>query len=548
MRFPPTVLDQIRDGVSISDVVGRYVTWDKRKTNRARRDFWACCPFHPERTPSFHVDDRKGIYHCFGCGVTGDHFRFLTEKQGRTFPEAVEEVASIGGMTIPASTPESREAAAKRMSLVQANETATAWFQDQLQRTPEAMAYLAGRGITPDEIGAYRLGWAPDGNALLRAKLGDVDDLVTAGIVGRTDGRTYDWFRGRVMFPILDAKGQSVGFSGRAMGDGEPKYLNTPETPIFSKGSLLYNGATARKQAWEGVPFVLVEGNIDAIANGRVGMVGAAPMGTALTEAHVKLMAKATETATLAFDGDPAGRKAASKAIDLILPEVGPTFTARFAQLPDGQDPDSLIKRNPASYQTAIANAVSLGDMLWKRETVGISPAIPEHRAKLEGNLRKALELIRDKDTRRAYGAEFKDRLAALGERPKVYRSNSYSGHSTSPSAGRLLQGYRRTAGLSLKEAILVGAIAAAPQGALDLAEGLVSNDGLSPEATALVSKLVGALVDSPDGAIREVLEVAGLTDVVDDALAKANAAGVALELGSEGAAALGVLRGTAVH
>lgn len=547
MRFSTSLLDEVRDRIALSSIVARRVQWDRKKTNPAKRDYWAPCPFHSEKTPSFHVDDRKGIYHCFGCGVTGDHFKFLMTLEGRSFPEAVEELAAQAGVQLPAETPEAREKAARRLTLVEANDKAMKWFEQQLTASPEAKAYLAFRGITPAEVKQFRLGYAPDANALKGAGLGDERDLADAGLLGRSDGRTFDWFRNRLIFPVLDAKGHALGFSGRAMGvDQEPKYLNTSETPIFDKGTVMFNGAAAKEAAWNGAQYVVVEGNVDVIAACRAGMAAAAPMGTALTEPHVKMMAKATDDAVMCFDGDAAGRKATFRAVDLILPAVSPAFSVRFAELPDGLDPDTMVKRSADGFVQAIKAAAPMGDVLWRRETLGINTALPEQRAKLEANLRTALKTIQDVDTRRAYGLDFKDRLAQLGKRPTVYRSNSYSQHSTSPSAGRLLTGFRKTVGLSLKEAILISAIAAAPHAALDLAETLGADERLSAEAQQLIGKIVMAMAGAPDQAITEILDAAGLADVVQEALDKASGAGVIMKLGSEDAAALSVLQGTA--
>ena len=523
----------------------------RRKPTRLAATGGGCCPFHGEKTPSFHVDDRKGIYHCFGCGAHGDHFRFLTEKAGRAFPDAVEELAREAGVSLPERTPEAEAQAVHRMTLVEANEAAARWYQQQLSTSPAVQEYVAKRGITRAEVGTFRLGFAPDGNALMKANLGDRKTLIEAGILGESeDGRVYDRFRDRLMFPILDKKGQVVAFSGRAMGSGADvaKYLNSPETPIFDKGSMLYNGAAARQAAWDGAQFVLVEGNVDVIAATRAGTAAAAPLGTALTEFHVKLMQKATADAVLCFDGDAAGRKAANRAIDLILPAVSPDFTCRFAVLPDGQDPDSLVRRNPSRFKDTIAAAMPLTDALWARETMGLSTGVPEQRAKLEARLREALGKIVDRPTRRAYGEHFKARLAALGERPRQYRSNSYSQHSTSPGAGRLANGFTRSTGLSLKDAILIASIAAAPRAAMDHVEDLADERRMSPEALELVNKLVGAMMAAPDAAMAEVLEATGLGDLVEEAMAKATGAGMAMAMDAESPAALDVIASMRVH
>ena len=550
MRIPSATLDEIRDAVKLSSVVGEHVIWDKRKTRASQGHFWCCCPVHSEKSPSFHVDDRKGFAHCFGCGWSGDAYKFLTERTGKTFPEAVEELAKRAGITLPESTPESRAIAARRLTLVEVNEAAASWFQEQLGKAPQVKAYAASRGLSPEELSAFRIGYAPAGNRLVNSSIAGVDEMVAAGVLGRSDdgGRLYDRFTDRLMFPITTLRGQVVAFSGRALSaDAQAKYLNTPETEIFDKGATLFNASTARAAAWEGAQLVAVEGQIDVIAATRVGHAAVAPMGTALTEAHVTQLAKFSEAPVLCFDGDAAGRKAQARAIDLILPAASGSFTARFSVLPDGQDPDSMVRRSPEAYRAAVDGAMSLADALWQRETAQPVTA-PEQRAKLEGKLRDALRTIKDPDTRRAYGQDFKERLAMLGKRPTLYRSNSYSQHSTSPSSGRLVMGFSRGSGLSLREAMLVTAIAAAPQAAMDRVESLNADDRLSPAAVALINSMVMAISSAPDTAVAEVLEAAGLTGDVQDAVSKALAAGVEMAIGSEAPAALQIIAGTVRH
>lgn len=550
MRYSTTFLDEVRDRVKLSALIGQYVIWDKRKTNASRLDYWGCCPFHGEKSPSFHVEDRKQTYHCFGCGAHGDAFRFLMEHAGRTFPEAVEELANMAGVPLPAQTPEAREAAVKRLTLVEANEKAAQWFQAQLATNPTAKDYAASRGLTAADLALFRIGYAPEGNALTQAHLGADDQMVEAGILGRSDqgGRLYDRFHGRLMFPIMDGKGKAIAFSGRDLtGKADAKYLNSPATSIFDKSNVLYNLHIAKPAAWDGAQLAVLEGQMDVIAATRAGLAAVSPQGTALTEQHVAQLQKISAEPVLCFDGDAAGRKAQGKAIDLIIPHVSPAFTARIAQMPDGEDPDSMVNRNPEQFVKLIGAALPLADALWKRETAAPIQK-PEDRARLEGALRAALKPIKDRDTKRAYGIDFKARLDAMGRPPKLYRSNSYSQHSTSPGAIRLLGGFRHEAGFSLKEAILIGAIAAAPRAALDNAENLAADDRLSAEAITLIGELVLALSKSPEGAVREALDAAGLGEAVDDALARASGAGVTMEIGSEATAAISVLANAKRH
>lgn len=543
-RFPSAFLDELRDRVTLSSIIGRTVQWDRAKTKASRGDFWARCPSHQEKTASFHADDRRGRFHCFGCGIGGDVFGWLTDHQGLTFTEAVAEVAEVAGLPLPTSTPESRAVAAKRLTLIEANEQAAVFFAEQLRKTPEAVAYVRARGITPDEVDRFRLGYAPNGGGILR-EFGQQDSTVEAGLVAvADDGRPYDRFRHRLMFPITDDRGRVVAFSGRTIGDDKAKYLNSPETPIFTKGEILYNAPEAKARAWKDQAAVVVEGNIDVIAASRTGVAACAPLGTALTAAHVKLLWRMSAEPVLAFDGDEAGHRAKARAIDLCLPEVSAGFSVGFANLPAGSDPDSLIRqRGPEAFLALVRQPQPLADALWERETSSGVVGTPERRAKLEADLRKAIGTIRDAATRRLYGRDFKDRLFALGRRPGVYRSNGHSNHSTSPSAGRLLHSFKRAATLSLREAILIGAIADAPQKAIEMAEELVADARMSEQAHALVSKLVDVILAAPPGALTEAIEVAGLAEAVAEALAKAAAAGIVMHVGGEGEAAVSALQ-----
>ncbi|MGO6903713.1 DNA primase, partial [Rhizobium ruizarguesonis] len=255
MRFSNTFLDDIRDRVPISNVIARRVSWDKRKTNVSRGDYWACCPFHGEKSPSFHCEDRKGRYHCFGCGVTGDHFRFLTELEGLSFPEAVQQIADMASVPMPLADPVMEKREKERGSLIDVMEMATQFFQDQLQTAngARARAYLRDRGLTGRIIETFRLGFAPDSrNALkefLAGKGVSKEQIEACGLVVHENVPvSYDRFRDRIMFPILSSREKVIAFGGRAMSaDAPAKYLNSNETELFHKGNVLYNFARARR-------------------------------------------------------------------------------------------------------------------------------------------------------------------------------------------------------------------------------------------------------------------------------------------------------------
>ncbi len=425
MRFSPTFLDEIRDRVPISDVIGKRVSWDRKKTQTSKGDYWACCPFHGEKSPSFHCEDRKGRYHCFGCGVSGDHFRFLTELEGLSFPEAVERIADMAGIPMPQPDPEAEKREQQRTTLLDVMELATQFFQDQLQTASgaKARAYLRDRGLTGRTIETFRLGFAPDSrNALkehLAAKGIAKDQMEACGLLvhGPDIPVSYDRFRDRIMFPILSAREKVIAFGGRAMAPDAPaKYLNSNETELFSKGHVLYNYARARRTlngADGNATIIAVEGYMDVIALHQAGVENAvAPLGTALTENQLDLMWKMTPQPVLCFDGDGAGIRAANRAVDLALPKLAPGKSVRFAMLPDGKDPDDMVRHEGrAPFDAVMAQARPLADMVWTREIAGGGFDTPEKRAELEARLKQVIAVIADENVRRHYGQDVRDRL-----------------------------------------------------------------------------------------------------------------------------------------
>ncbi len=436
MRFSPSFLDEIRDRVPISAVVGRRVTWDKKKTNVSRGDYWACCPFHGEKSPSFHCEDRKGRYHCFGCGVSGDHFRFLSELEGLSFPEAVQQLADMAGMAMPQPDAQAERREKERTSLLDVMEMATAFFQDQLQSAAgaRARAYLRDRGLTGRTIETFRLGYAPEGRNVLKEYLAGKgvpkDQIEACGLVvhGPEIPVSYDRFRDRIMFPILSSREKVIAFGGRAMSPDAPaKYLNSNETELFHKGNVLYNFARARKSAQGGgrgaagdegthATVIAVEGYMDVIALHQAGIENAvAPLGTALTESQLELLWKMTPQPVLCFDGDGAGIRAANRAAELALPYIKPGRTVRFALLPDGKDPDDLVRHEGrAPFDKVLASAKPLAEMIWSREVGGGSYDTPESRAELEARLRQLVSVIADENVRRHYQQDVRDRLNAF--------------------------------------------------------------------------------------------------------------------------------------
>jgi DNA primase len=425
MRFPPAFLDDIRSRVSLSSVVGRKVAWDRRKSNPGRGDFWACCPFHSEKTPSFHVDDRKGRYHCFGCKASGDIFTFLTEKEGVSFPEAVERLAQEAGLPLPQLSESDIRREAERASLFEVMEMAAAFFEAELQAARGAWArgYLADRALSGAVQKTFRLGFAPDDRSALRSHLASkgvgIEQMAEAGLVisGPDIPVAYDRFRDRVMFPIADWRSRLIAFGGRALGpDAQAKYLNSPETTLFHKGSILFNGANARAAAHDGKPLIVVEGYIDVIAMVTAGFEGTvAPLGTALTEEQLALLWKIADEPVLCFDGDKAGRRAAYRAVDLALPKLQPGKSLGFAMLPEGRDPDDLIRSGGrAAMEEVLKSACPLADILWMRETESTSFDTPERRAALEARIGDILHAIGHEAVRKYYRQDFEARVRAL--------------------------------------------------------------------------------------------------------------------------------------
>ena len=427
MSFPPDFLDTLRSRVSLSEIVGRRVSWDARKTNLRRRDFWACCPFHGEKSPSFHVDEAKGFFHCFGCGVSGDAIGFLQQLDGLSFPEAVERLAAEAGLQMPPKSPRDEAAHQRRKSLHDVLDLAARFFASELKsaRGANARSYLDGRGCGPALWDTFGLGVTTGRTSLLqhlRAQDVSVELMLEAGLVLKRDetGEVIDRFRERLMFPIADERGRVVGFGGRILvaDDKAPKYLNSPETPLFHKGRLLFNYARAREAKAE--TLIVCEGYMDVIAFHGAGFPNAvAPLGTALTAEQLELLWRMAAEPILCFDGDAAGQRAAAKAADLALPLVRAGRSVRFALLPEGLDPDDLVRaQGPEALKACLATPQSLIDLIWERERALAPIDTPERRADLERRLRALIKGIADPAVRTHYAQELRARVDALFAAP----------------------------------------------------------------------------------------------------------------------------------
>ncbi|MEO1551182.1 MAG: DNA primase [Pseudomonadota bacterium] len=444
MSLPPGFLEELRNRVSIADVVGRKVTWDARKSNPGKGDYWAPCPFHAEKTASFHVEDRKGFYYCFGCHAKGDALGFVRETENVGFMDAVEILAREAGMTLPARDPKAREKADAQSRLAGVMEQAVQLYRLALKTSAaqEARAYLDRRGLRDAALERFEIGFAPSARThlteALLAKGVAVEDIIAAGLAIKPDdgGAPYDRFRGRIMFPIRDARGQTIAFGGRAMDpNARAKYLNSNETALFDKGRALYNHGPAREASGKTGRVIVAEGYMDVIALVGAGFADAvAPLGTAITPDQLALMWRMADEPVIALDGDKAGLRAANRLIDIALPLLSPGKSLRFCILPQNMDPDDLIKaEGPGAMAAALEGAKPMVDLLWAREIEGHVLDSPERRAALDQRLREALAKIPDLGLREHYKAALRDRRQALFQSANTARKPGPAGRSWRP-------------------------------------------------------------------------------------------------------------------
>jgi DNA primase len=434
MRYPPHILEEIRTRLPTSAVVGKRV-----RLKKAGREWKGLSPFNAEKTPSFYVNDQKQFYHCFSSGKHGDIFTFLMETEGLSFPEAVERLANEAGVVLPKLSREDRIEEVKRRSLYDVMDLATQFFETSLlgRFGAKARDYLAGRQLSRETQLRFRIGYAPPDRYGLRDHLAgkgvSIDMMVETGLLvtGEDISVPYDRFRDRVMFPICDLRGRVVAFGGRALSADVPaKYLNSPDTPLFHKGRLLYNAHLARQPAHERGTVVAVEGYVDVISMSVAGFPHTvAPLGTALTEDQLTLLWRLSDDPILCFDGDKAGRKAAYRALEVALPNLNAGKSLRFALLPEGQDPDDLARSGgSAAIERVLASARPLVDILWARETESGLLDTPERRAALEHRLRESLALIRDDTLKRYYREDIETRLAGLNPDSRANRFQGKKG------------------------------------------------------------------------------------------------------------------------
>ncbi len=433
MSIPPRFLDELRARVTLSDVIGKRV-----RLTRNGREFKGCCPFHNEKTPSFYVNDDKQFFHCFGCGAHGSVIDFVMRHDNQSFPEAVETIAGMVGMQVPKSAPEDVEKAKKEKSLYTMLEDAAKWMEDQLRNPANKVPYqyICERGVADETLRAFRVGYAPSDMQSLRKHLslkGYTDaQMVEGGLLKMSDkGKDpYAFFRERVMFPVPDRRGRIVAFGGRVLpehlrepsrGDfTPPKYINSSDTPLFHKGKMLYGEPHARQAASEGQPILVVEGYLDVIACWMNGYKGAvAPLGTALTEDQIlvlwKMIPDDVKIPVLCFDGDNAGRRAASRACERLIPLIKPNHSAKIAFLPEGEDPDSLMKaKGREAFQAVLDNAMNLVDFYFFDETEGKVFETPELRAGLSARLEEIAARIQDRTLQHYYREAFREKMRKM--------------------------------------------------------------------------------------------------------------------------------------
>jgi len=524
MRFSDAFLEDIRQRLPISQVVGEYVQWDKRKSQAARGDYWACCPFHGEKTPSFHADDRRGRYHCFGCGVSGDHFRFLTEHGGLNFPEAVKKLAGEAGIALPARDEREERRDAERASMHDVLEIATQYFEAALANNIGARArgYLNGRGVSPLIQTRFRIGFAPDSRNGLKEHLAangiNAAQMAAAGLVVHGDDIAvpYDRFRNRVMFPIADYRGKIIAFGGRALDpNARAKYLNSPETELFHKRATLYNLERAQKAARGKKPLIVVEGYLDVIAAVTAGFEGAvAPLGTALSEEHVKLLWRVSEIPVLCFDGDEAGQRAMARTCEIVLSMLEPGKSVNIATLPDDMDPDDLIREQGAEvFGELIANGRPLVETIWAIETMEGVPNTPEGKAALEMRLADRVKTIGNSSINRHYFDAFKQKLQAFfapSRQQQNWQNRGGNAQGSRSYKGGAFRG-QNFQGRGFKG----GAFKGAGSGQLNISENLRNSRLLKNSKGAEISPreavIVNALVNHPSLVEEQFERLAGV-------------------------------------
>lgn len=549
MSIPPRFLDEIRNRLTLSEIIGRRIS-----VQRAGREFKACCPFHKEKTASFTINDDKGFYHCFGCGAHGDVIGFVMQHDNLAFPDAVEMLAADAGLQMPKPDPAARKEAERQKDLYTLMESATKWFQDELNKAEnkDIQTYLDQRGLGGQTQENFRIGYAPaDGQALRKAlKLqGYTDAMMIEACIAKAStkgGEPYIFFRDRVIFPVADKRGRIIAFGGRILPEHirpqtnpdfkPPKYINSSDTPLFDKGRMLYGEQHARHAAREGHSVIVTEGYMDVIACHQAGFKGAvAPMGTALTEQQIaslwSMIPNDEKVPVLCFDGDKAGRSAASRACQRILPLLKPNQSARFAFMPEGEDPDSLLRSGGMQALKAVLQAsMPLFDFLWASYTAGRSFETPEKRAGLEKNMQKEVAQIQDPDVQRYYKELVRTRISETffpryqnKNKPPANQGYKQPGQLKTPGSPLKMKKPAQR-GTEAKDRILLAAILNYPEIYDQIEEAFGEFHPANPRLNDLRQKIIALCEGAQDrpldsAALRHNLELQGFQQEIDDIL-----------------------------
>ena len=502
MAVPPEFIEDLRQRVPLSDIVGRRVNLVRKGRRHS-----GLCPFHAEKTPSFSVVDDDGFYHCFGCGAHGDAISFLRETEGLEFMEAVERLAEMSGLTVPRSAPQDPAASRQRKTALDILEETALFFEAALRREGgrKATRYLKQRGLNSNIVKTYRIGYSPRNGlrAALKSKGFSDDDMLAAGVAGKSDrdGTLYDYFRDRVMFPIESRQGRVIAFGARSLGEDQPKYLNSGEGITFSKKTVLYGWVQAREGLRRDLPLVVVEGYMDVIAIHESGAAAAvAPLGTALTPEQILLLWKLHNEPVLCFDGDVAGQRAQLRALERILPVLEPGRSVRLAALPNGKDPDDLIGASgPDAFRKVVSTARSLVDTLWESLQSEYELSQPEARAQFWQAVRRHVRSIGNNQVRSAYGDEIESRIALMRNQTRGVASMFVPRRAQRPQTG-LVNRHRALMALLLAHPTMVSANF----------EALSMLDSGDKKLESLKKALIDAVIRDPDldvVAIRDHLE-----------------------------------------
>ena len=528
MAVPPEFIEELRARTTLSDLVGKRVKLVPKGGRLA-----GLCPFHSEKTPSFYVNDSEGFYHCFGCGVSGDAIGFLRESDGMDFMEAVRYLADVAGMAVPNNAPQNSEKAEQRKQAIDALEFAAQFYQTNLDSPvgKGASEYIRSRGLDAHIVSQFMLGYAPRSGLYpsLQQRKFPKELIVQTGLAGisERDGQPYDYFRDRLMFPIQNRQGRVIAFGARALGEAQPKYLNSPEGPTFSKKAVLYGWTQARALLRQGLPLLVVEGYMDVIAVSASGVAAAlAPLGTALTEQQIQLVWKLHTEPILCFDGDAAGQKAASRAIERILPLLEPGRTVRIASLPSGQDPDDILKSEGEEGLRRVLSAASgILDSLWQRKfseyRLEDARTQPGARAAFWADMRQLVRSISHNQTRTAYLDDVEYRIGVMRAALKGASATATGGYSSGGyQAGQMVRTRRPKTGLRIQYQAALALLVRFPELFSDFAEELAMMQFDDNDLENLKKQIIDLLIATPDldeAAVRYHLEYSGSNTIVDD-------------------------------